>query len=122
MGSKVVTIKPKMGGLIDAYFLEPEELQVIFTWSKARLGNGYQTVTNCVLRHGLHGIGVGFAIENPLDESNIDEGKRWAFKRAIQSLINRIEHINKITVSPGMRQFIDRGFRQALWEATNEQE
>ena len=121
MGSKVVTIKPKMGGLTDAYFLEPEELQVIFTWSKARLGNGYQTVTSCALRHGLVVIGMGTAIENPLDESDIEEGKRWAFKRAIKSMINRIEYINRITVSPPMRLFIDKGFRQALWEATNGQ-
>ena len=117
MGSKVVTIKPKMGGLTDAYFLEPEELQVIFTWSKARLGKGYQTVTSCLLRQGLEQLGFGFAIENPLDETSIEEGMRWAFKRAIKSFIKNFEYRNNVTVSPKFKKLLSRNFRKALWEA-----
>ena len=121
MGSKVITIVPELGiGNIKKYpVFDPKEVQVIFTWNKARLGKGYQTVTSCLLRHRLEVIGFGFAVENPSDESNIDEGMRWAFKRAIKSFIKNFEYRNNITVSPSFKNLIDDKFRFALWEATD---
>lgn len=120
MGSKVVTIVPELDGINPIPLFDPKEIQVIFTWSKARLGKGHQTVTSCILRRELEVLGFGTAIENPLDESNIDEGMRWAFKRAIQSFIRSFEYRNKVTVSPSFKKLMDEKFRRALWEAQNE--
>ena len=122
MGSKVVTIEPDYSEwmLVWKHQRMPDKpIQVIFTWSKPKLGRGKrnQTVTHCLLRMGVEAIGQGFAVENPNDERNDIEGIHWAYKRAIQSMLHRLEFLSTETFSPGFKKNIDKEFRQALWEA-----
>ena len=122
MGSKVVTIEPdysKYEGYSFTYFLPKEPLQVIFTWSKPKLEKRKrnQTVTSCLIRYGLYGIGVGFTVENPNDERDDIEGIHWSFKRAVQSMMKNVEYNNGCKMSRTTKKRVDKAFRQALWEA-----
>ena len=122
MGSKVVTIEPDYSEwrLVWKNQRMPDKpIQVIFTWSKPKLERGKrnQTVTNCLLRIGIEPIGIGFAVENPNDERDDMQGFHWAFKRAIQSMLHRIEFTTKNNFSGTFKKKIDKAFRQALWEA-----
>ena len=126
MGSKVVTIEPDYS---EWKYVWKEQriwghsgekpIQVIFTWSKPKLERGKrnQTVTHCLMRVGIEPIGQGFAVENPNDERNDINGIHWAFKRAIQSMLHRIEFTTKKRFSGTFKKRIDKAFRQALWEA-----
>ena len=100
----------------------PSKLQVIFTSSKPKLENHRrnQTVTTCLLRNHLTVIGVGYAIENPKDERNEAEGRRWAYKRAVQSMLNKIafnSRYYKTIMHKKTRKAVDKAFRMALREA-----
>ena len=122
MGSKVVTIEPDYSvwmGIWKNQRMPDKPIQVIFTWSKPKLERGKrnQTVTHCLMRIGLEPIGQGFAVENPNDERSDIEGIHWAFKRAVKSLLHRLEFLSGKTFSSTFKKNIDKAFRQALWEA-----
>lgn len=100
----------------------PRKLQVIFTFSKPKLKNHRrnQAVTTCLFRDHLTVIGMGYAVENPNDERDEEEGRRWAYKRAVQSMLNRIAFNSKYykkTMHKKTRKAVDKAFRVALREA-----
>ena len=124
MGSKVVTIEPDFAPwrAVTKKFKTEEPIQVIFTWSKPKLERGRrnQTVTTCIMRQGVNPIGVGWAIENPNDEPNHDEGIHWAFKRAVRGMIKALEKDSRANFSQSFQRQIDKTLRRALWEAMND--
>lgn len=65
-------------------------------------------------------IGQGWTVENPNDDRNELDGIHWAFKRAIQSMLYRIEFQTGKYFSSTFKKQIDKDFRQALWESTKE--
>ena len=96
MGSKVFTIERPKLAFLDT-IAPKEELQIIFTWSKPKLGKrGYQTVTSCLIRSGLKQLGVGISIENLNDERDDTVGMRWAYKRAVYSLMRNFTSTSPI--------------------------
>lgn len=123
MGYKVFTIEPDLdwGRVWGEQRIEDEPIQVIFTWSKPKLENNKrnQTVTNCLLRQGLIPIGIGFTVENPNDNYDQIEGFHWAFKRAVKSMLHRIEFKSGRTFSDLFKKDVDKAFRKALWKARN---
>jgi hypothetical protein len=124
MGYKVFTIDPdfsRWDHLADATFLPKEPLQVIFTWSKAKLEKKRrtQTVTSCIIRQRLNGLGAGHTIENPNDESDQIEGFHWAFKRAVKSFLRKTEFERNKEFGEFFKRDVDKAFRKALWEARN---
>jgi len=97
MGYKVITIEPKLDfPEVKPQLIRdiPKEIQVIFTCSKPKLSDGKrnQTVTTCIFRNHLDYIGIGCTVENPNDKRNDEEGRRWAFKRAVQSMLNLLDY------------------------------
>jgi len=123
MGYKVVTIEPDLNWhrVWGEQQIKDEPIQVIFTWSKTRLKSSRrnQTVTNCLLRQGLTPIGIGFTIENPNDNYDQMEGIHWAFKRAVKSMLHRLEFKSGQTFGELFKKDVDKAFRRALWEAMN---
>jgi hypothetical protein len=124
MGSKVVTIEPdrsEWNFVFAEQRLVNAPIQVIFTWSKVKLESHKrtQTVTNCLMRIGLDPIGFGWTVENPNDEPDRMEGIHWSFKRAINSMLHRIEFATGNNFSETFKKRIDKAFRRALWEAMN---
>ncbi len=115
--NKVYIIKPDLNSLpkkLDC----PKEIQVIFSSSKPRLSGRSQTVTTCIFRNHLTQIGIGCTVSNPNDITENDEGRRWAYKRAIQSMINNVAfRKKKWYVNRQMRKSIDHIFRTALRRA-----
>jgi hypothetical protein len=118
MGSRVVTIQRPNEDFRGKMHV-PLEIQVVFTWSRPKLcKRGYQTVTTCVLRHGLKQIGIGVSIENLNDERDDSVGCRWAYKRAVESMMKRIDYLWKEKITLKQKKQIESLFRKALWEAT----
>lgn len=119
MGYKVITIE-RPEGFYGAHKI-PKEIEVIFTWSKPRLDQGHQTVTSCLLRHNLKQLGIGMSVENLNDERDELVGMRWAFKRAIISMLKSIEYENdyKFWKTWKNKRDVESIFRKVLWEAMN---
>ncbi len=124
MGSKIVIIEPdrtEWKSVFPEQRLTENPIQVIFTWSKPKLERRKrnQTVTTCLMRIGVDPIGIGFAVENPNDDRNEAEGIHWAFKRAVRSMLMRLEIASNKTFSKTFKKRIDKAFRLALHNARN---
>lgn len=92
--------------------LFPEKIEVIFAHDIC-----VQTVTTCLLRNDLIVIGFGWAIENPKDDFDLQIGDQWAFKRAINTMLNNISRRTMKNFSHGFRKEVDKKMRQALHNA-----
>ncbi len=116
--NKVYTLYPKPIPTL-AKLKIPKEIQVIFVSGKVKLEKGkpYQTVTTCIFRKHLTIIGIGSTVENPNDTRDDEEGKRIAFKRAVQSMANKSNYKKSWYMNKKMRKDLDKLFRCAYRNA-----
>jgi hypothetical protein len=116
--NKTYTLYPKIIPTL-AKLRIPKEIQVIFVSGKVKLERRkpYQTVTTCTFRDHLTIIGVGSTVENPNDNRDDEEGRRVAFKRAVQSMANKSNYKKKWYLNKKMRKDLDKLFRCAYRNA-----
>jgi hypothetical protein len=90
----------------------PEEIEVILADDIDT-----QSISTCLLRDGLTVIGFGWAIENPKDMYAQEIGYKWAYKRAIRTMISNAARTTMKNFSSALRKEIDTKMRQALYDA-----